>query len=169
MHSYRNTSLVCLHKHLKTPCSPHRWCLQAALLFPAPRFQQAFGRLDGIISLCLLRTSDLIQPVLIHSSLLLPLTVGKLRWSNSPELLLQLALTCSCSLPCASWCLWGCAVSQGKVLPETKDLGFSDLFSDCVLSSLWPNPYYSCRRQAPSTKIQSRDKFLLWYRAGLAY
>lgn len=54
------------------------------------------------------------------------LTVGKLRWCNSPELLLQPALTYSCSLPCASWSLWDCTLSQGKDLPKTKDLGFSD-------------------------------------------
>lgn len=64
-------------------CRLHCFC-------PVPRFQQAFGRLDGIISLRLLRTSDLIQPVLIHSSLLLPLS----QWESCVGVT---ALSCCCN------------------------------------------------------------------------
>lgn len=102
-------------------------CLQAALLLSCTTFSA---------SLWETRWHDLLlppqniwsYPTCSYSQLppASSLTVGKLRWCNSPELLLQAALTCSCSLPCASWCLWGCTVSQGKDLPKPKDVGFSD-------------------------------------------
>lgn len=97
-------------------------------------------------------------------------TVGKLRWCNSPELQLQLALTCSCSLPCASWCLWGAQWARAQTCLKPKIWDFQINFWTVSWAAWDQNPYYSCGRRAPSKQIQTRDKFLLlWYRVGLAY
>lgn len=122
-------------KHLNILCSPYGWLLMGCTAFVLYHvFSKPFGTLN-LSSFCLLRTPDLIQSDLIHSSLLLLLPwlenciihrhaahVTALshchKWLLCPpaaaHMVLPLAL-------CQHWCLWDCTVSQGKEPPGNKD------------------------------------------------
>lgn len=138
-------------KHLNILRSPYGWLFISCTAFVLYYlFSKPFGRLDNLSSFCLLRTSVLIQPDLIQSSLLLPL----LQWENcvthrraagvrapcpaaGGHRALQMLATHSRRLPlCRHWCFWW---TRAQNCLGNKDLGFSGQFSDRVLSSLWPN------------------------------